>query len=53
MSAKPKRNTPEDRAPSIKYFKPASEPFIHNLFLDININKEKVCNSKPKYNINK
>ena len=43
------KKNPEDIAPNIKYFKPASELLIELLFLAININIEKVCNSRPKY----
>ena len=44
----PSKNNPEDKAPRIKYFNPASEPLIEILFLEINTNREKVCSSKPK-----
>lgn len=33
----------------MKYFKPASEPLVDNLFLDIKTKRENVCNSNPKY----
>ena len=47
------RKNPEDIAPNIKYFKPASELLTELLFLATRINIENVCNSKPKYNISK
>ena len=45
----PKRKIPEDIAPRIKYFNPASVLNIEFLFLAIRTNNEKVCNSKAKY----
>lgn len=48
-----KRKNPEDIAPNIKYFKPASELLTEFLFLAIRIKIENVWSSKPKYNNNK
>ena len=53
IKLQPNKKIPDDRAPKIKYFKPASELLTHTLFLEIRINKGKVWSSKPKYVINK
>ena len=53
IKLQPNKKIPDDNAPSIKYFKPASELLIQRLFLEIRINKGKVWSSKPKYVINR
>jgi len=45
------KKKPEDIAPNIKYFNPASEPLMEFLFLAIKMKIENVWSSNPRYKI--
>ena len=47
----PNKKKPEDKAPNIKYLRPASEDFKESFLKAAKTYKDNDCNSKPKYKV--